>query len=171
MAIGMDTAQGKPGDALEYTAGAGGGAYIIGPAEESLATINARLAEGSDEEDVPTSQLGLFVVGRLARRYGCRVTLRTNPTGGNTAWLLLPPSMIADPTETPSTGTAASAVGLRPERARGLASTPPATPAMAPVHAADARSTNRTSAASTRSSRPAAPWISAIAPRNPGSRS
>src|SRR5215207_9599628 len=34
MAIGMDTAQGKPGDAIEYTAGAGGGAYIIGPAEE-----------------------------------------------------------------------------------------------------------------------------------------
>ena len=26
MAIGMDTAQGKPGDALEYTAGAGGAA-------------------------------------------------------------------------------------------------------------------------------------------------
>ncbi len=41
MAIGMDTAQGKPGDALEYTAGAGGGAYIIGPADESLAVINA----------------------------------------------------------------------------------------------------------------------------------
>ena len=42
MALGMDTAQGKPGDALEYTAGAGGAAYIVGPAEESLAIINAR---------------------------------------------------------------------------------------------------------------------------------
>jgi hydroxymethylglutaryl-CoA synthase len=30
MAIGADTSQGKPGDALEYTASAGGGAYIIG---------------------------------------------------------------------------------------------------------------------------------------------
>lgn len=30
MAIGSDTAQGRPGDALEYTAAAGGGAYIIG---------------------------------------------------------------------------------------------------------------------------------------------
>src|SRR5512137_2328022 len=39
MAIGMDTAQGKPGDALEYTAGAGGAAYLLGPAEESLAII------------------------------------------------------------------------------------------------------------------------------------
>ena len=30
MAIGMDTAQGKPGDALEYTAGAGGAAHLPG---------------------------------------------------------------------------------------------------------------------------------------------
>jgi len=30
LAIGSDTAQGKPGDALEYTAAAGSGAYIIG---------------------------------------------------------------------------------------------------------------------------------------------
>ena len=39
MAIGMDTAQGRPGDALEYTAGAGGAAFILGPAEDSLAEI------------------------------------------------------------------------------------------------------------------------------------
>jgi hydroxymethylglutaryl-CoA synthase len=39
LAIGMDTAQGRPGDALEYTAGAGGAAYIIGPAENALAEI------------------------------------------------------------------------------------------------------------------------------------
>src|SRR5512139_1288370 len=38
LAICMYTAQGKPGDALEYTAGAGGAAFIIGPAENSLAT-------------------------------------------------------------------------------------------------------------------------------------
>jgi len=30
MAIGADTSQGKPGDALEYTASAGGAAYIVG---------------------------------------------------------------------------------------------------------------------------------------------
>ena len=34
LAIGMDTAQGRPGDALEYTAGAGGAAFLLGPAEE-----------------------------------------------------------------------------------------------------------------------------------------
>jgi hydroxymethylglutaryl-CoA synthase len=51
MAIGMDTAQGKPGDALEYTAGAGGAAYIIGPAEESLAVINASYSYVTDTPD------------------------------------------------------------------------------------------------------------------------
>jgi len=51
LAIGMDTAQGKPGDALEYTAGAGGGAYILGPAEESLAVINASYSYVTDTPD------------------------------------------------------------------------------------------------------------------------
>jgi hydroxymethylglutaryl-CoA synthase len=51
MAIGMDTAQGKPGDALEYTAGAGGAAYIIGPAEEALAVINASYSYVTDTPD------------------------------------------------------------------------------------------------------------------------
>jgi len=51
MAIGMDTAQGKPGDALEYTAAAGGAAYIIGPAENALATINASYSYVTDTPD------------------------------------------------------------------------------------------------------------------------
>ncbi|MDH5506917.1 MAG: hydroxymethylglutaryl-CoA synthase [Anaerolineae bacterium] len=51
MAIGMDTAQGRPGDALEYTAGAGGAAYIIGRAEESLATIEATYSYVTDTPD------------------------------------------------------------------------------------------------------------------------
>lgn len=51
MAIGMDTAQGKPGDALEYTAGAGGAAYIVGPAEESLAIINSTYSYVTDTPD------------------------------------------------------------------------------------------------------------------------
>jgi hydroxymethylglutaryl-CoA synthase len=51
MALGMDTAQGKPGDALEYTAAAGGAAYILGPAEESLAVINATYSYVTDTPD------------------------------------------------------------------------------------------------------------------------
>jgi hydroxymethylglutaryl-CoA synthase len=51
LAIGMDTAQGRPGDALEYTAGAGGAAYLIGPAEDSLAVINYTYSFVTDTPD------------------------------------------------------------------------------------------------------------------------
>src|SRR5512142_2577468 len=51
VAIGMDTAQGKPGDALEYTAAAGGAAFVLGPAEESLAVINATYSYVTDTPD------------------------------------------------------------------------------------------------------------------------
>jgi hydroxymethylglutaryl-CoA synthase len=51
VAAGLDTAQGKPGDALEYTAAAGGAAFIIGPAEESLAIINASYSYVTDTPD------------------------------------------------------------------------------------------------------------------------
>jgi len=51
MAVGMDTAQGRPGDALEYTAGAGGAAYIIGRAEHALAEIEATYSFVTDTPD------------------------------------------------------------------------------------------------------------------------
>lgn len=51
LAIGMDTAQGRPGDALEYTAGAGGAAYILGPAEEALAVIDCSYSYVTDTPD------------------------------------------------------------------------------------------------------------------------
>lgn len=51
LAIGMDQAQGQPGDALEYTAGAGGAAYVVGPAENSLAEIEATYSFVTDTPD------------------------------------------------------------------------------------------------------------------------
>lgn len=51
LAIGMDTAQGRPGDALEYTAAAGGAAYILGPADESLAVIEGSYSFVTDTPD------------------------------------------------------------------------------------------------------------------------
>lgn len=51
MAIGMDTAQGKPGDVLEYTAAAGGGALILGPAAESAAVLDGAYSYVSDTPD------------------------------------------------------------------------------------------------------------------------
>jgi hydroxymethylglutaryl-CoA synthase len=51
MAIGMDTAQGRPGDALEFTAGAGGAAFVVGPAEDALVRIDASYSFVSDTPD------------------------------------------------------------------------------------------------------------------------
>jgi len=51
MAIGMDTAQGRPGDALEYTAASGGAAYILGPVEDSLAAIEVAYSYVTDTPD------------------------------------------------------------------------------------------------------------------------
>lgn len=51
LAIGADIAQARPSDALEYTASAGSAAYLIGPAEEALATFEASLSYTTDIPD------------------------------------------------------------------------------------------------------------------------
>ncbi len=51
MAIGADTAQGRPSDALEYTAASGGTALIVGPAEEALAVCLGSLSYATDTPD------------------------------------------------------------------------------------------------------------------------
>jgi hydroxymethylglutaryl-CoA synthase len=51
LAVGMDAAQGRPGDALEYTAGAGGAAFIVGPAEEAMVEIEGSLSYVTDTPD------------------------------------------------------------------------------------------------------------------------
>lgn len=51
LAIGMDTAQGRPGDALEYTAAAGGAAFLLGPADDSLAAISGSYSYVTDTPD------------------------------------------------------------------------------------------------------------------------
>lgn len=51
LAIGMDTAQGRPGDALEYTTGAGGAGFILGPAGDSLAVVEGTFSYVTDTPD------------------------------------------------------------------------------------------------------------------------
>ncbi|MEA3255556.1 MAG: hydroxymethylglutaryl-CoA synthase [Candidatus Altiarchaeota archaeon] len=50
LAIGADTSQGKPGDALEYTASAGGAAFIIGD-ENLIAVIHDTYSYTTDTPD------------------------------------------------------------------------------------------------------------------------
>lgn len=51
LSIGMDTAQSRPGDALEYTAASGGAAFIIGPAEEACAVYQGSYSFVTDTPD------------------------------------------------------------------------------------------------------------------------
>ena len=51
LSIGMDTAQGRPGDALEYTAGSGGAAFLLGPAAESYAVFQGSYSYVTDTPD------------------------------------------------------------------------------------------------------------------------
>jgi hydroxymethylglutaryl-CoA synthase len=52
MAIGADTSQGRPGDALEFTASAGGAAYILAPkSSETLAYFEASYSYVTDTPD------------------------------------------------------------------------------------------------------------------------
>jgi hydroxymethylglutaryl-CoA synthase len=50
LAIGADTAQGAPGDALEFTAAAGGAAFIIGN-DDPIATLNETYSYTTDTPD------------------------------------------------------------------------------------------------------------------------
>ncbi|MDJ0753855.1 MAG: hydroxymethylglutaryl-CoA synthase [Ardenticatenaceae bacterium] len=51
LSVGMDTAQGRPGDALEYTAAAGGAAVLVGPGEESAVQIHGSYSMVTDTPD------------------------------------------------------------------------------------------------------------------------
>ncbi len=51
LSIGMDTAQGRPGDALEYTAASGGAAFLLGPADESVAIYQGSYSFVTDTPD------------------------------------------------------------------------------------------------------------------------
>lgn len=51
LAIGMDAAQSGPGDSLEYTAAAGGAAFLFGPADTAIAEVEGSLSFVSDTPD------------------------------------------------------------------------------------------------------------------------
>ena len=51
LSIGMDTAQGRPGDALEYTAASGGAAFLLGPAEQACAIYQGSYSFVTDTPD------------------------------------------------------------------------------------------------------------------------
>jgi signal transduction histidine kinase len=68
----------------------------IGMTPERLADENARFTRRERLDLAPTEVLGLFVVGRLARRHGLRVGLGETPGGGVTAIVDIPGRLLAE---------------------------------------------------------------------------
>jgi signal transduction histidine kinase len=64
----------------------------LGMPPERLAEENARLTRRERLDLAPSEVLGLFVVGRLARRHGIEVTITETPGGGVTVWIDLSPA-------------------------------------------------------------------------------
>jgi signal transduction histidine kinase len=66
----------------------------LGMSEARHAELNHRLENPPEFDVFNSEQLGLFVVGQLAKRHGIRVTLRPSPYGGTTAIALIPNSLV-----------------------------------------------------------------------------
>lgn len=95
----------------------------LGMPPEALLEANQRLAETPAFELSDTDRLGLFVVSRLARRQGVKVSLRPSPYGGTTAVVLIPSSLITDEPEDPHSGEKKTA-GVAPALDRQPAGPP-----------------------------------------------
>lgn len=81
----------------------------IGMPDERLAEENARIGRRERLDLVPTQVLGLFVVGRLARRHGLAVTLQHTPGGGVTVSVSISGTLLA---QARPAGTEAPAVDV-----------------------------------------------------------
>jgi signal transduction histidine kinase len=67
----------------------------LGMSDERLAEENRRLVERERLDVAPTTVLGLFVVGRIARRHGLRVRLERSKPAGVTAVVHIPKTLLA----------------------------------------------------------------------------
>jgi signal transduction histidine kinase len=109
----------------------------LGMSPQRLTELNDRIANPPELSPANTGQLGLIVVGQLARRHGISVTLRPSPYGGTTAVALVPRTLLVedgpaapDPACQPALGTPFDA--FAPVRQPGRDPVQPAFPASAP---------------------------------------
>ena len=86
----------------------------IGMPDERLAEENARIARRERLDLVPTQVLGLFVVGRLARRHSLAVALAHTPGGGVTVGVSISGALLAGERVVASMATVVPAAGPEP---------------------------------------------------------
>ncbi|WBC23268.1 MULTISPECIES: nitrate- and nitrite sensing domain-containing protein [unclassified Solwaraspora] len=103
----------------------------LGLSPARLAEENARLTRRERLDLVPTEVLGLFVVGRLARRHAMAVELTATPGGGVTVTVDLGPDLIVPATGAPGRAVATGPTGRPPAVAPTIAPLPGTVPANA----------------------------------------
>jgi signal transduction histidine kinase len=105
----------------------------LGMSDEELLDANQRLANPPVVDFAVSRMLGLFVVGRLAQRYGIRVQLRHSWYGGVTALVLVPSALLTwSGMEDQEGELPAGRPELVPPSSDGRPSTHPAMPVTAP---------------------------------------
>ncbi|MBF9071667.1 sensor histidine kinase [Streptacidiphilus fuscans] len=66
----------------------------LGMGKDAVGDANRKIADAQQADLFDSDRLGLFVVSRLARRHGVRVSLRPSAYGGTTAVVLLPNALL-----------------------------------------------------------------------------
>lgn len=89
----------------------------LGMGKEVMAEANRRIEQAQALDLFDSDRLGLFVVSRLAKRHGVKVSLRPSPYGGTTAVVLLPTALLelgAPEADAARNVTGRTPVGARP---------------------------------------------------------
>ncbi|GIG54023.1 sensor histidine kinase [Demequina activiva] len=81
----------------------------IGMTEKELVEANNRVASTAASEILGAQRLGLFVVGRIARRVGARVEIRSEEGKGTVATVTMPSSLFASEENVPETHVSTTA--------------------------------------------------------------
>ncbi|KAB2350714.1 sensor histidine kinase [Actinomadura rudentiformis] len=68
----------------------------LGMDDQKLTEINQRIADPPEFNLQSSVQLGLFVVGKLAERYGLQVSLKRSAYGGTTAVVVIPRELVTE---------------------------------------------------------------------------
>ncbi|MER7543516.1 nitrate- and nitrite sensing domain-containing protein [Spirillospora sp. NPDC127506] len=98
----------------------------LGMTDDKLAEINERIANPPDFNLQSSVQLGLFVVSKLAERYGLQVSLKRSAYGGTTAVVVIPRELIVEQGPAPVPAGATTQNGLEVRRPTAVGAGAPA---------------------------------------------
>ncbi|GAA2399011.1 nitrate- and nitrite sensing domain-containing protein [Nonomuraea africana] len=116
----------------------GGGVMVsitdsgIGMTQEEIVQANERLAVAPSVDVSVSRRMGLFVVARLAHRHGIRVQLRPHGSGGLTAMVLLPESLLGGAPTPAMAGSGMAGSGIAGMAGSGMAGSGMAGPGAMP---------------------------------------